>query len=47
MRYIYEILRSYGVKQEKREILNLLIIYILFLGTIKIIFGRLYIIVGK
>ena len=47
MRYIYEFLRSYGMKQEKREIINLFIIYILFLGTIKIIFGRLYLIVGK
>ena len=47
MRYIYEFFRSYGVEQKKREIFNLLIIYILFLGTIKIIFGRLYIIIGK
>jgi len=47
MRYIYEILRNYGVKQENREIFNVVIIYILFLGTIKVLFGRFYIMIGK
>jgi hypothetical protein len=47
MRYIYEKLRKRGYKQEKREIINLIIIYFCYFGTIKILFGRFYIILGK
>ena len=37
MRFIYEILRRNGYKQEQREIINLIIIYIFYFGTIGII----------
>jgi hypothetical protein len=39
MRYIYELWKRKGYKQEKREIINLIIIYILYFGTIKVLFG--------
>jgi hypothetical protein len=39
MRYIYELWKRKGYKQEKREIINLIIIYILYFGTFKVLFG--------
>ena len=47
MRLIYEFLRSYGLKQETREIFNIFIIYIFYFGTIKVLFGRFFIMLGK
>ncbi len=47
MRFTYEFLRGYGLNQEIREIFNMFIIYILYLGTVKILLGRFYIMLGK
>lgn len=47
MRFFYEFLIKYGLKQEIREIFYMFIIYIFYFGTIKVLFGRFYIMLGK
>ena len=47
MRFVYEFCRSKGFNQEIREIFYMSIIYICYLGTIKVLFGRFYLMLGK